>query len=58
MRMLKQAQQQEQSKGLHAGVIVVADIVIVTIVTIVTILSVSVSGGRTRIKNNIPIRKK
>ena len=40
---------------MHAGVIVVADIVIVTIVTI---LSVSVSGGRTRIKNKILIRKK
>ena len=43
---------------MHAGVIVVADIVIVTIVTIVTILSVSVSGGRIRIKNKILIRKK
>ncbi len=43
---------------MHAGVIVVADIVIVTIGTIVTILSVSVSGGRTRIKIKILIRKK
>ena len=41
---------------MHAGGIVVDDIIIVTIVTIVTILSVSVSGGRTRIKNKILIR--